>query len=410
MCSPLLRPRLLLAFLALALAACDSGGPSTGNDQIAGGVNLTRLFAPASASEIQTVRGQWAARASATQGVTGTVVSQATIGNATVYVVSHPVTTGPGAPLTHYGLVRIPAGAVGRPVLVVHHGGDNGLDVAAQSANTGLVQMAAAFPDLFAQTVQVLPVYRSEELRTAGYAALGGPYRAGGSASPWDYDVDDSMALLSAVLALFPAQTDAGRVGALGFSRGGNVALLHAIRDGRIGAVTNYYGPSDFYNQDIQNLGIGLLAGLPSALGLPGGRFLLENVLAPLRGPDGRYNPNADYDGARLEVVRRSASLFTADLPPTQVHHHRRDPVVPFGVSAAFDARAQRSRPRGAYEFNAYGEAPTSNADLQPIFHAPEGFPQSLAATQAFMQARLIGPPTLAARPPATRRTPALAL
>lgn len=396
---------LFVALLALIFAACDGGGAPAERDQIASGVNLTRLFAPANAGEIQAVRAQWTARAAATQGVSGTIVSQTTIGGATVYVVSHQVTTGPGAPLTHYGLVRIPAGAVARPVLVVHHGGDNGLDVSAQSANTGLVQMVAAFPDLFAQTVQVLPVYRSEELRTAGFAALGGPYRAGGSASPWDYDVDDSMALLSAVLGLFPVQTDAGRVGALGFSRGGNVALLQAVRDSRIDAVTNYYGPSDFYNQDIQNLGIGLLAGLPSALSLPGGRFLLENVLAPLRGADGRYNPNADYASARLEVVRRSASLFTADLPPTQVHHHRRDPVVPFGVSAAFDVRAQQARPRLAYEFNAYGEPPTSNADLQAIFHAPEGFPQSLAATQAFMQARLIGP--LTARPPA--RTPALA-
>ncbi len=247
-------------FLALLLAltpfwtGCDSGGsePPEEDLNILFGVSTTRLFADPSAAEIDAVRADWASRSPEASG--GTIVAQADVDDATVYVVSHTMTEGPGAPLTHYGVVRVPDGLDDdAPVLVVHHGGDNGFSIATgggySTGNASLEVMADIFPTLFSTTVQVLPAYRSEAIR-AGVGGLAASYASGGSESPWDYDVDDSIALLSVALDLFDDETDEDNVGALGYSRGANVALLHQIRDDRIDAVTEYYGPTDFYNPD----------------------------------------------------------------------------------------------------------------------------------------------------------------
>ena len=201
------------------------------------------------------------------------------------------------------------------------------------------------------------------------------------------------MALLSAVLARdeFAAATDAGRVGALGFSRGGNTALLHQIRDARVRAVTEYYGPSDFYNGGAQVLALALLGGagpatMQAAMGLPGAPYLYASVLNPLRNADGTANEGADYAQARLEVVRRSASLFTSSLRNVQVHHHRRDGVVPVAFSEAFDTAARAARPQGTYEFHLYGEAGAGD----PSVHNPAAMPESLGRTDAFLTQTLV--------------------
>lgn len=399
----------LAALLLVALPACDSGGDEddgeTG-DLIFAGINFDRLYAAPTAAETDAVRADWAGRTPDAQNVS--IVSTASFDGATVYVVTHTMDEGPGAPLTHYGLVRVPDGLDGEaPILVVHHGGDDGVGAATSardgSANTSVQAMAVAFPTLFAQTVQVMPTYRSEDLRLDGSGLDCGDgsttCTSGGTPSPWDYDVDDSMALLSSILTLdeLEGRVDADRVGALGYSRGGNTAALHAIRDRRVDAVTDYYGPTDYFNPVISGvqsrdgfngLTVGLLFGNATVLSLPGAQYLLAEVFQPLRNADGSYNANADYDGARLEVVRRSASLFVSDLPPFQVHHHRLDGVVPVGFSQAFQARAG-----GQGQFNYYG--PTTG-ETSNTFHAPEvtaDMRTSLQPTQDFLLG-VIGTPT----------------
>lgn len=406
----------LAALLLVTLPACDSGGDEDDGgettDLVFLGLNFDRLFAEPTAAEIQTVRDDWASRSPVAQD--GAVVSEAEIDGATVYVVSHTVTEGPGAPLTHYGLVRVPDGPDGEPlqdapVLVVHHGGDDGLSVATLSAapngrpyttaNTSVEAMVAAFPTLFSQTVQVMPVYRSEPLFLNGTEldCGGQTCTSGGTPSPWDYDVDDSMALLSVAVELFDDATNDGSVGAMGYSRGGNTAAIHAVRDDRVDVLTDYYGPTDFFNPVVtavrsrdgaDGLAVGALLGVPSVLSLPGVEYIRNEVLLPLRNADGSYNASADYASARLEVVRRSASLFVADLPSFQVHHHRLDGVVPVGFSQAFQARAGSSG-----QFNYYG--PESGTP-DPSFHAPEVTPDmqpSLQSTQDFLLG-VLGTPT----------------
>ena len=378
-----------LVFAAATLAllpACDSGGttdpPST--DQIVAGVNYTRLFAAPTAAEVDAVRQDWAGRNPSTAGTK--VVVATNLDGAIAGVLQHTVTTANGVSVTHYAVYRFPTNdASNLPVVVVHHGGDDGLSIEASTANTGVRQWVAAFPDLAARTAQLWPVYRSESIMTGSFLGGGGPFPASGDPSPWDYDVDDSIAALTAFLERFSDRVDAGRVVALGMSRGANTALLHAVRDDRIDAVTDYYGPTDFFNDGARLLATGVLLGDAGALSLPGAQFLLDNVLSPLRGADGSYNADADYAGARLEVVRRSASAFTTDLPDTQVHHHVADGVVPYLFSQALDAAATANGTGGSFEFNTYGAPGTAPSAL---YHAPEVSPDmqpSLDVTEAFL-------------------------
>lgn len=374
------RPRLgalpVLLALLVVLPACDSGGEVEpgDQDQVFFGVNYTRLFAPATAAEIQAVRSDWAARN--TQSSNEVELDAIDVAGGTAYLVSHTVTSTGQSPITHYGVVRVPDGASDLPALVVHHGGDSGFSLSAGSSNTGILQFASTFPTLGSETVQIIPVYRSESI------VLGDErYDAGGSPSPWDYDVDDAIAFLDAALSLYGDAIDETRIGAIGFSRGGNTAALHAIRDNRIDALVDYYGPTDFYNDATQTLATGLLTSNPAALGLPGADYLLNTVLNPLRNADGTPNPNADYSTARLEVVRRSASLFTGDLPDTQVHHHTQDPVVPIAFSQGFAAAASTV---ATFEFFSYS-TPSNGSS----FHSPEGFPTSIPVASDFLRSQL---------------------
>ena len=399
----------LAALLLVTLPACDSGGdeddgPGT-TDFIFLGLNFDRLFAPPTPAEVQAVRADWASRSPMATGAE--IVSQEDVDGATLYVVTHTMAEGPGAPLTHYGVVRVPDGASEAPVLVVHHGGDSGLGVNDPGGNTGVADQAALYPDLFAQTVQVFPTYRSEALRLDGSSltcagGAAGPCVSGGTPSPWDYDVDDAMALLSVALQLFPDATDDADVAALGYSRGANTAVLHSIRDTRVDAVTEYYGPTDFFNPVVtavasrdgaNGLAVGALLGVPDVLALPGVDYIREEVLLPLRNADGSYNDGADYASARLEVVRRSASAFTTSIPDLQVHHHVDDPVVPYGFSQAFNAAVAAQPNDGAYDFNEYSNALPPGVTST---HRPEAMPASWADTEGFLLG-VIGTPTLRA-------------
>ena len=372
----------------LVLPACDSGGGTTeppSDDTILFGLNYTRLFAPPTAAEVQAVQADWAGRNPQTAG-TKTAAS-AEIGDATYRVLQHTVSTSDGVSVTHFGIVRIPTGASNLPVVVVHHGGDDGFSVNALTSNTGVEQWVAAFPELASRTVQAWPVYRSETI-TTGSDIPAGPFAAGGDPSPWDYDVDDSIAFLTATLERWADETDSGNVVAMGMSRGANTALLHAIRDDRIDAVVDYYGPADFYNEGAQQLATGVLTGNAGALSLPGAQYLFDNVLNPLRTETGGYNANADYATARLEVLRRSASVFTNDLPDTQVHHHYRDPVVPFTFSQALAASVEANGSGGSFDLFAYGTPPASATDLSATFHAPERSAEmraSIATVESFL-------------------------
>ena len=392
-----LRLGLLPALLALALSACDSTDvvetPVEPVGPVVGGVDFGRLFAEPSAADVAAVEADWDARD--TRAADARVVGQAQAGGATLYVVEHRTVVANGPAVTHYGVVRVPDGADDAPVLVVHHGGDDGFSVAATTSNTGVANFAAVFGPVAEETVQVFPVYRSETINTSALPALGGPYTAAGDASPWDYDVDDAIALLDAALDLFDDETDDDRVGAIGFSRGANVAVLQGLRDDRVDAVVDYYGPADFYNDGARQLAVAILGPEDSglyrqAIQLPGAAYLLDEVLAPLRGADGAFDGASDYARGRREVLRRSPGFFADRLPETQVHHHYRDGVVPFVFSTAFAERVGGAA--DSFELFLYGTPPASQDDLSLLFHVPEVTEEmraSIPRVLAFLSAEL---------------------
>ena len=194
------------------------------------------------------------------------------------------------------------------PVLVYAHGGDGGA-----SAEEAL----ALFPflgTLGTGAVWVIPSFRSESLRFDGST-----WTSGGSPSPWDRDVDDALALIEVTLALEPA-ADEDRIGVLGLSRGAGVGLLMSARDPRIGRIVEFFGPTDFFDEYVQNVVEEALRGSPR--NLPGLAFLNETLIQPLK------NGELTIAQVRPELIRRSAVLHAERLPSLQIHHGTADVVV----------------------------------------------------------------------------------
>ena len=356
---------LLAAFWGIQLTGCDSAGDGQQEeepqDKIVAGVNFTRLFAPPTEAEKQAVLDDWASRQPTASGVQ--IEADLEIGDHVILVFSHVVDGN-----RHYGAVRIPANAEGNlPVLMVHHGGDGGVNVAEYAQVLDGASAAGDF-DVSGGTIQVMPSYRSEPLDLSAYQQ-GLVFTSEGEPSPWDRDVDDAIALLNVVLEQIP-QADPDRVAVLGVSRGGGVALLHAIRDVRVNGVVDFFGPTNFFGSMIQGLAEYILTG-GEPLGLPGEEYLTHRVLFALR--DGEIS----YEEARLELLKRSPRWFVEQIPPyVQIHHGVRDLVVLVEQSDEL-AQALEDAGRTAPEFQYY-RYPEGKHDISTL-------PGSLERTNNFL-------------------------
>ena len=165
------------------------------------------------------------------------------------------------------------------------------------------------------QFVYVIPSFRAEPLRHGG-----GSWVSDGPASPWDYDVDDTLALVDAVFESTP-EARPGGMAVVGGSRGAGVALLAGIREERMERIIALFGPTDFFDDWVRQIVRDAALGQPPDL--PGVAHLDSTVIAPyIRG-------EIHLPEARLEIVRRSVVLFAEDLPPVQLHHGTADEIVP---------------------------------------------------------------------------------
>ncbi len=301
-----------------------------------GAVDLTPLFRPPSPLELQNVRLDWAARPHTVEGFqreTGFV--DPTTG-AQYEIVSHLVDG-----LRHYGALRYPLGYTpgGKyPVLVVCHGGTSGVGVE-EAAN-----LLVHFPGQCVgdQYFMVIPSYRGEPL---GSATAGIALTSDGTRSFADRDVDDTRALLSALLDMEP-DMDRARIASWGISRGASVALLLAVRDDRVRRVVNMFGFTD--------LSLPTLVGWVDAIvnhGAPVtglGGLVYEDIVAPyLAG-------QVSLAAARNNWLRRSVAYFVSSLPPLQAHHGMLDNQVDVThTQALLDALASfgadPSRAQGFY-------------------------------------------------------------
>jgi acetyl esterase/lipase len=359
--SPLRRRTFAAAVTALALLAACSDSASGPAPRIIAGVDFNALFAPPTAAERAAILAGWQTRDISAQGVREEARTSFSLGAkaATLRVLSHTV-----GGIRHYGAVIVADGAALRslPVLVYNHGGDHGTgveDVALISV--GLGSLADKF-------VYVVPSFRSEPLRVGAVT-----YSSEGDPSPWDRDVDDALALMNAAIATTSA-ANSDRLGVIGFSRGGGVALLMGIRDPRISQVIEFFGPTDFFDGFMQQVTEEALLGNPRDL--PGMDFLNATVIQPLK--EGRIS----IAQARREMLLRSAVQFAERLPAVQVHHGTADDVVDVSQARSLISTMERLG-RSAPEFEAYL--------YEGAGHDPLAFTGSPARTVAFLN-RLLAP------------------
>jgi dipeptidyl aminopeptidase/acylaminoacyl peptidase len=144
---------------------------------------------------------------------------------------------------THYGAVTIPKNALPGAVPVVVHA--DGLDQQNPVLNLDEnLQMAGA---LLQGVVYVVPTFRGRSLVYKGVS-----YPADGDfCDAYDGATDDAIALLN-VVAHEVLAADMDRVMARGGSRGGNTALLMAMRDARIKLALAIAAPVDFNRLEIR--------------------------------------------------------------------------------------------------------------------------------------------------------------
>ena len=340
----------MFCFIAVLLIGCDNSGAN--EDDIL--VDIQALFASPSAGELATIQENWAGRDVSVQDVE--VLAEETINviglpESRVQIVSHTVTG-----LSHVGAIMVPTGAAegSLPVLVYNHFGDEGIDLDATFSliSLGLTGISSNF-------VLVAPAFRSEVLSFNGQ-----DYMAEGPESPWDFDVDDSIALLNVALETVP-EADPSRIITLGVSRGGGVSLLMAARDPRIDAVVEYFGPTDFFVSSAQQTTQEALRG--EVRDLPGLDFLNQTYLFPLQ------EGTRTLEEVRLEYIRRSPVYFVNDLPLVQVHHGNQDDIVPVDhATSLLTALNQSDKGPTDYEVYLY---PNAGHDF---FQMPESFGRAI--------------------------------
>jgi dipeptidyl aminopeptidase/acylaminoacyl peptidase len=357
----LLPLRTALAILGLSiLASCsDAAGPEDPLDE---GVDLSLLFAAPTPGEVNAILGEWAGRDVSAADVVDLDQAVLPYGSqgVQVRVVSHRV-----GDVTHVGAIAAPVGAVPEslPILVYSHGGDQGVNL-----DFTLLALPFLLDEAVDGFVFVIPSFRSETLVFDGV-----PYESGGEPGPWDRDVDDALALVEVALATTP-EADPGRIGVLGFSRGADVAMLMAIRDPRIDAVVEFFGPTDFFGPFVREVVEDALDG--SVRDLPGVSFLDEEFIQPLsRG-------EVSIAEMRLELLRRSPVYFADRLPDLQVHHGTEDDVVPVGEAERL-IEVMEGLGRTQPEFEAY--------IYEGGGHDPLSLPGSLPRTQAFLERLVAG-------------------
>lgn len=300
-----LRKYILLGLIALTIS-CQQNTVGS-DDNIINGVDLDLLFAAPTALETTVIEQDWASRDIRVINIkidtSSFILLNGKLSN--LEVLSHTV-----GGLKHYGAVITPYSATNAklPILCYLHGGDAGVSILEIAFVLSALQI-----DL-SRYIIVVPSFQGEPLIVGDTV-----YLSEGADSPWDYDVDDALALLNATINYYTF-ADSTRIGLLGFSRGAGVALLMAIRNSGIDRVVEISGPTDFLGEYVQEITREALQGIDP--NLPGFDYLNATFLSPL------VEGTTTIGSVRLELIRRSAVYFASRLPNLQIHHGRDDDLV----------------------------------------------------------------------------------
>lgn len=310
----------------------------------ASGQDLQPLFDQPTAEELADVKLDWSGRNTTPSDYS--VRRSLDIEGFTLSRVSYVLND-----LQLYGVVRFPrhyndTGSF--PVLVLLHGGFSGFWYD-YPLHFDVDFPSGCIADSF---LVVCPTYRGEGL-------AGGDLGSATSAGPtsfWDYDCDDSMAMLTAVLDNTPA-ADASRVVVYGQSRGGGVAYHMAARDPRVRKTVALFSPSDFRELSVQVDVQNHVDGVQDVLS-PLPEKVMEEIVTPyLAG-------QTTLAEARHHLTAWSVINFLSAELSIQVHHGQADDLVPILHSEIVD---ETMRQQGAqsprFQYHSYVEGihlPTS--------------------------------------------------
>lgn len=309
--------RLGLFTLVLAAAGCSEAPPTstclpgledcdapTPADEIVAGVNLTALFADATAAEIAAASGRRPA------GATAGTVEVTPLDDAPDGARRFRLGLRDGADTLVNAVARIPgpASLVSQlPVVVVLTDDEDGAE--AEDALTD-----GPYATLAERTVQVVVAYRGEALQVGDSTLV-----SSSEADPYRADVADVLALLPA-LPILP-RADASRLGVVGLGRGGTVALLAALATPQVDAVVTLGAPTDLLGASFRADARTRLQNRTVATPYPAFDALVAPVVA-LR--DGAI----EADEARLRLLALSPGYAGAGLPAVLALHAVGDAVV----------------------------------------------------------------------------------
>lgn len=355
-------PGAILVLLVAAFVSCDVAGSESEDDgappdTVIEGVNFTTLFAPPAETEIRAVTDEWAERDVSADlvGVEDVPLPDSTADrfDAELQLLTHEVPSPDGEPVRHVGATLVPndpAQSADLPILVFAHGGDSGADLAeflqimdgVVSSPGNVTHICDRFADCsgdpeedrvtalraFVRTaIHVIPAFRSEAIRFDDEPLA----VADGAPSPWDYDVDDTFALVNTAIDRYDVLSDDSPVVVVGASRGGGVALLMSVRDDVtpdtpdvVATVDFFGGPTSLFSPFARDVTEAVLTGDQRVLSLPGVSYLKDALIDPMK--EGELSE----EETRPFIIRRSAALFPDRLDEAlQVHHGVEDPIVP---------------------------------------------------------------------------------
>ena len=232
---------------------CSDSGTNSKKEKYSGiieNVDFDELFSEPIQADIDQIYHEWNSRDLSVvnhEEVDSFSILMPSYKLATLRIISHEISPGQ----KHYGAIIIPKDTTDQiyPVVVYNHGGEDGVNISDLAL---MMSMSNTMKQLVDKTIMVIPSFRTETL-IFNDGVNEHTYHSGGEASIWDKDVDDSIILLSAVLASTP-EVDPSKIVTFGISRGGAVSMLMSARDDRIKKVVDFFGPTDMFDDWIKDL------------------------------------------------------------------------------------------------------------------------------------------------------------